>query len=83
MKKESEEKSGYSVFVWVFVAVLLLYVLSIGPAAKIVGSNGSFLGSNGSAIATFGRIYAPVIWLHDHTPLSKPLDAYVSLWGLK
>ena len=76
MKEDSEQKSGYSVFVWVFVAVPLLYVLSIGPVAKMVKINGS-------SGETISRIYAPVIWLHDHTLLEKPLEAYVGFWGVK
>jgi hypothetical protein len=29
------------------------------------------------------RFYAPVIWLHDHTPLKRPLELYLGLFGLK
>ena len=76
MSEDSEQKSGYSVFVWAFVAVPLLYVLSIGPVAKMFKINRS----SGD---TFGRIYAPVIWLHDHTLLEEPLEAYVGFWGVK
>ena len=76
MNKDSEQNSGHSVFVWVFIAVPLLYVLSVGPVAKMVTINGS-------SGETVRLIYAPVIWLHDHTLLEKPLESYVAFWGAK
>ena len=76
MNEESEQKSVYSVFVWVFIIVPVLYVLSIGPVALMAKGNGS-------GVSTVKPIYAPVIWLHDHTPLKKPLEAYLGLWGVK
>lgn len=60
------------------IAVPLLYVLSIGPAAALVSRN-----NNGRGADVLTKVYAPVIWLHDHTVLKKPLEAYVELWGVK
>jgi hypothetical protein len=76
MNKESELKSGYRVLVWVFVAGPLLYVLSVGHVAKLTARNGS-------SVVTVQRIYAPVIWLHNNTAFAKPLEAYMTLWGVK
>jgi hypothetical protein len=62
---------------WIAVAVALsplLYVLSIGPAGWAVDA-GHF--SRGQ----FHTLYAPVVWLHDHTLLEKPLEWYAGLWG--
>lgn len=60
----------------VFVVMLpLLYVLSIGPVGALTKS-----GSN-NVLAWVRGIYAPVVWLHDHTLLKKPLEAYARLWG--
>jgi hypothetical protein len=28
-------------------------------------------------------LYAPVMWLHDNTPLEQPIEWYVGLWGVK
>ena len=49
-----------------------LYVLSIGPAALYASMTGQK-----DAVR---RVYAPVIWLHDHTPLKTSLEKYVELW---
>ena len=58
---------------WVILAAPLLYILSIGPVLRF----------GGKTLLPFDVIYAPVIWLHDHTPLEKPLEWYVELWGIK
>lgn len=58
------------------VVVPLLYVLSIGPVALAVEK----LGWDKEPVKTF---YTPVIWLHDHTPLRRPLELYIGLFGLK
>ena len=50
----------------------LLYVLSIGPAALYAAKTGTK-----NAVR---RVYAPVIWLHDHTALKTSLEKYVELW---
>ncbi len=58
------------------VALPLLYVLSIGPVAM-------FSMKTGWSMRGGEVLYAPVIWLHDHTILKRPLEAYVELWGVK
>lgn len=56
------------------IAFLLLYMLSIGPANAIIEGTGQGMEA--------GRIiYAPIIWLHDHTPLKTPIEKYVELWS--
>ena len=32
------------------------------------------------AIVFVSRIYAPIFWLHDYTPLEKPIEWYVEVW---
>ena len=72
----SRSSSGWLV---TFVVVApLLYVLSIGPVAALLSRTNS-----GVSVGTLRKIYAPVIWLHDHTLLKQPLEAYVELWGVK
>ena len=53
--------------------VPLLYILSIGPVGALT--------KNSSAYSAVRRFYSPVRWLHDHTLLKRPLEAYVNLWG--
>jgi hypothetical protein len=45
-------------------------------AAAPAGSEGSPRG-----VVWVEKIYAPVVWLHDHTILEKPLEMYSKLWG--
>jgi hypothetical protein len=56
-------------------AAILLYVLSIGPAGLIAKKTGA-------SVVALRQFYAPVIWLHDHTLLKKPLHAYTDIWGV-
>jgi hypothetical protein len=32
-------------------------------------------------VVPYVHAYRPVIWLHDHTPLEKPLERYVHWWS--
>jgi hypothetical protein len=78
---EKHDESGGAGTLWLAAAMALvlfflpgIYVLSIGPVVAVVER------------ADAGRevvqvIYAPVIWLHDHTALKEPLEAYARLWG--
>jgi hypothetical protein len=52
----------------------LLYVLSCAPAAL-------FAKNHPACMPAFARLYVPISWLHNHTPLKKPLEAYGRLWG--
>ena len=75
----SPDSKGSSGWLVLFLIVApLLYVLSIGPVAALVSR-----ANNGLNAASLRKIYAPVIWLHDHTIMKKPLEAYVQLWGVK
>lgn len=78
MNQENEEQSGHGGLVWIALIVLLpvLYVLSIGPVAA------SFKMMGNPPPSYLMQFYVPVIWLHEHTPLKKPLEAYVKLWGV-
>ena len=62
----------------IVVALLLLpvfYVLSIGPVISLSHSHVRH--------STLRLIYYPVLWLHDHTVLKKPLEDYGKLWGVE
>ena len=57
-------------------AVLLLlpclYVASIGPVVRYADSP--------RLEHVWSVVYAPLDWLHRHTPLRTPLEWYVGLW---
>ena len=77
--KKKSHRSG--LIAWLIVLLPVIYVLSIGPFAwwdrpRTQGTRE--LDPDGLWV----RFYAPVCWLHDQTPLRKPLDAYYKLWGL-
>lgn len=62
---------------WVFALLLLmpvLYVLSIGPMA-LLADKGVL------PREPVREFYKPVVWLHDHTPLARPLEWYGEVWG--
>jgi len=75
MSAESK-RTGSGAAVALVLALLLpiLYVLSIGPVGALVEKTG--VGEEAAWV-----FYAPVIWLHDNTPLKEPLEAYAELWG--
>lgn len=74
----NDDPKGYGrVAAWcvgVVLVLLVFYVLSIGPVAALVQGNED-------ATARVRVFYAPLIWLHDNTPLKTPLEKYVELWG--
>lgn len=59
---------------WSAVA-LFLYLGSFGPAIPIFTWFGGLDGPDYQ-----GVIYAPIYWLHDHTFLKGPIDAYQDWW---
>lgn len=60
----------------VLVMMLVGYVASFPPVAKLTDT----LGVGRGAVET---VYQPLIWLHDHTPLRRPLEWYAGLWGVR
>lgn len=73
---DSPQRSSSSAVLLCAVVLLapVLYVLSMGPVVALV-ERGSL---PHEPIEFF---YAPVIWLHNHTALEKPLEWYGALWG--
>ncbi len=70
-----EDKPNYIGWVLAPVAAVLLYVLSVGPVGFIVKT----AGGSGAALR---EVYAPVVWLGEHTLLKRPLHAYTDFWGI-
>jgi hypothetical protein len=67
-------------FFWIFFIlspgmILLLYVLSYGPVLMMVGK-GRIMPNNQFVT----KLYQPLIWAYDETPLHKPLGLYLHLW---
>ena len=60
--------------------LVLLYFASIGPMIWLCDSRHARhrCGSVEPALRVF---YAPIIWLHEETPLEGVVDWYVDLWG--
>jgi hypothetical protein len=77
-KTSAPDRDGGDTPAWasLLAALLILYVLSVGPVALVAKKTGL-------PRAPLRVFYAPLIWLHGHTALKKPLDWYVGLWGVK
>ena len=71
----SEEKSSRSYWGFVLwpVAVIVLYVLSVGPAGVAV--------EKGLLPRRVMIIYQPLLDVAFNTPLERPFGAYLRLWG--
>ena len=77
MSDERENKSisqKVSVVIATLFALVLVYILSVGPVALYCQKTHS----NPEAVRQF---YLPLIWLHEHTVLRRPLEIYIELWG--
>ena len=77
MSSEEKERSrGLMWVVWLVALLPLAYVLSSGPV---------FLACEWAGLDLDGvdLFYYPLDWLHANTPLEKPLDWYLQLWGVK
>jgi hypothetical protein len=67
------------------VTVLLLglpplYILSTGPVLWMLGKTNYFGGSiPGDWVISF---YWPIVWLYLNTPMKRPIEWYLSLWGV-
>jgi hypothetical protein len=72
-ENKNESHRAISMVMVVAIAVPLLYVLGTGPAEAVCKK----FPKTQPALRAF---YFPLIWLHDHTALQKPLDFYIRLW---
>jgi hypothetical protein len=55
------------------VVLPLIYLLSVGPAVVVVVKAPRLRDP-------VRAVYAPMIWLHDHTSLKKTMDSYLGFW---
>ncbi|WP_395739689.1 hypothetical protein [Prosthecobacter sp.] len=72
----SRPSSSSSAILALVVALPLLYVLSIGPAAYLMSKFRAGQGVEDAASA----VYAPILWLHEHTPMKQPIESYIDWW---
>ena len=75
--REAGRSGGGGRLIVVLLIIFLLpvlYVLSIGPVARLEQETGF------PSVDTLRIIYAPVVWLYHHTFLDDPIDWYVALW---
>ncbi|WP_139228527.1 hypothetical protein [Planctomicrobium piriforme] len=76
MDETSEKSTSWiAFFPAVLLMAILLYVLSIGPAAMVCEKANISPG----AMRAADTFYSPLRWL-EKTPLEKPLVLYISLW---
>ena len=74
MNDDPHRKPNHGGIVAAIVLLPVFYLLSFAPVIKLIHP---YVRSS-----TLRQIYFPVIWLHDHTLLKKPLEQYVKLWGI-
>ena len=77
---ETVTERSRSTLVWPVMGLVaglpVLYALSFGPVLRLCASVSPY-----RIPVWVGVIYAPLAWLHEHTPLRGPLDWYLGLWG--
>jgi hypothetical protein len=74
---DAAQKSRLTRFIHHVVVMMIIlpviYILSVGPAILIVVKFPKLR-------APIHAVYAPMIWLHDHTDLKKTMDPYLAFW---
>src|SRR5581483_11537103 len=68
-----EHDKGRRRWPWVTLTLLVLYVLSVGPATMVVDRTEA-----GEEV--YMVVYTPLGWLHG-TPLQEPLSRYIEPWA--
>ena len=70
-----DKGTGYRKLWWLVPLVLVIYVLSIGPAAAYINDDDHPL------VGLAKAFYAPVIWLYEHNNLAgRFLGWWVGVW---
>ena len=67
------EKSSNPTWILMALALPILYFFSIGPVVFLAEKTDMYPD-------LLLKVYSPVVWLHDHTVLKKPLEDYVNFW---
>jgi hypothetical protein len=77
MDQDTKRNSSPGGLSWVILVAFapVLYLLSFGPVGALAAKGPP------SALNTLRAFYSPWMWLYKHTPLKRPLKAYLRLWG--
>ena len=59
------------------MAAVLFYVSGFGPAMILIAKDSGGVPVRQAA----AMLYAPVLWVFEHTPLQEPMRAYVVWWS--
>jgi hypothetical protein len=74
---EEKQSGGLSAFLVWPLAVLVVYMLCIGPFVMLVDKQIV----SGKMEDALEFVYAPVEWAYDRTALHKPIGMYLHLWS--
>jgi len=76
---ESRSTDGQNAKRWivVFVVALIIYLLSFGPAARMMYRRSA----SEVAARSFEVLYAPVLWLQRMPVIGGCIYLYADLWG--
>ena len=75
---EANPRANVPRVIAILLALCLLYILSIGPAAGLLTF--SHLAGGFTTMRLFGDIHRPVMFLGESTPLGEPLEWYIVWW---
>jgi hypothetical protein len=76
MDNRSQHQSSGALWTLWILSVPLVYVLSVGPVVRLTMDN-----SHARGVPEWvDALYRPLGWIHEHTPLEKPLEWYMELW---
>ena len=76
-EREHNSSSGSPLWIWAAALFPLLYFLSVGPVVSLCQKKSN------QYDPALRVVYYPLILLHDHTFMQKPIEAYCDLWGVK
>lgn len=76
MEDDPQHKSSATFWTLLILGLPLAYVLSVGPVIRLTMDRAYPRGVPEWVLI----MYKPLDWLHDHTPLEKPLEWYMGLW---
>ncbi|MDB6124327.1 MAG: hypothetical protein JWQ71_3320 [Pedosphaera sp.] len=77
IKSQGKRSGGFAHWVYWFVVMVLLYVLSFGP---VMGLAMRVEGTHSKASRAAEIFYTPVLWLCDRPLLEQPFNSYIEWW---
>ena len=77
MSDDAPHPSRTGWWITVIAATLLLYLLGFGPVVVLISRDSLSVPVRQAA----AMLYAPELWVFEHTPLQEPMRAYVVWWS--